>query len=168
LRSGQDSMGPDMRRAMARSTRTLRAVAILLVAGTFLSGCILADRDEQHYALALGLESWSLAIAVCERIDFDRLVGNSRNGAEQWDEFWSYEGDLVTVEAGDIISAATADELGLPLPIANLDPVPGSWITLSLQGGATGRQAAFKVPEGGLQEGVWVRTDRLEYEEPCV
>jgi hypothetical protein len=157
-----------MRNAATKALALSFKISVCAFAVNLLAGCILADQAEQHFGLALGRDDGEFAIAVCEPIVFSSAAFYSRTGTEPWVEFYTYDGEEVSLQIGDVISADTAAELGLPNPGTQPPLTPGTWIEVSLQGDPDGRQAAFQIPAEGISDGGWIRMDDTEYSEPCV
>jgi len=133
----------------------------------FIPGCIFVDRGLMTQSLQLGMRKGEFAVVACDAVSFRTLLMESRVGTNDWITFWELSGAEYSIPAGGILSASSADELGLDGPSTQPDLGPNSEVAVSLGRDGQDWDAFFTIPPNGLSDGDWLTIDGLVSATPC-
>lgn len=146
------------------ATVSRAAAALTLVLA--MAGCTLFNRPPDPH-LALRVSNGMVEFAVCIDIEVANLSADYRNTGD-WTTFWKFDNEMLNLEAGERFSLASVPAA---LAVDAFEPPlqPGDMLNVLL----TSRDqtevihADFKVPEDGMPDEGWLRTDGSVAQDPC-
>lgn len=139
--------------------------AVIVSAAFLLTGCIPADGP-----VSIGTLDGDFRVAVCEELVVERVVADFLEPGQASEEaFWEATGQTI-IPAGTILNLAD-DSFGMELGLYS-EPsfTAGTRIWFMFFGKPdpnTGTIAEFSVPDGGVEDGLWLTPDGDIQQTPC-
>jgi len=152
---------------MSRVTVTGRAMAFggtLAVASILIAGCTPVNGP-----VAIGTIDGRFRVAVCDDLVVDEAYATVREAGGELEIVWEVQGQ-VTIQPGAVATLAE-DPFGMEV-VSYREPRfgPGDRLQFTFLGNPdanTGTLAYFTVPEGGVEDGLWLTPDGEIQRAPC-
>ncbi len=153
-----------MGQSRVASARCVSLTAVVASALALLTGCIPVSGP-----VAIGTLNGEFRVAVCKELIVESAYASVREPGHNSVRFWEASGQ-VTIPAGSIVRL-DEESFGMELGLYSEPTLTSGsklWFTfLGKLDPNTGTIAEFAVPDGGVQDGMWLTSDGEIQQSPC-